>query len=196
MKGIAKTLVTASLCLGLTACAVSPLSRISEIGNGNLLVEKESVVIRAAYEAVDFLMNQDRQTLSPQLAPRSNRGVLVSTIVDINDLEKSNALGRLLSEQIASRFAQYGVPVNELKLRGNLYVSKSQGELLLSREVRELSATQNADLVVTGTYAESNDSVYVTVKLIRASDSRISTAFNFNLAKTQAVMGLLRDTSR
>jgi TolB-like protein len=197
MKRIAKTILTASVCVGLTACALPQMQngRLL-VPNGNLLVEKESVVIRAAYEAVDFMIDQDRQTLSPQVAPRSNRGVLVSTIVDINDLERSNALGRLLSEQIASRFAQYGVPVNELKLRGNLYVSKSQGELLLSREVRELSAMQNADLVVTGTYAESNDSVYVTVKLIRASDSRISTAFNFNLAKTQAVMGLLRDTSR
>jgi TolB-like protein len=187
-------LVTVSIAaLSLTACDTLPTT---DMGSKNLLVERESIVIRSAYDAVDFLIDKDRQTLSPQLVPNGGRGVLVSTLVDINDLDVSSPLGRLLSEQVASRFAQHGIPVNELKLRGNLYVSKAQGELLLSREVRELSAVQNADLVVTGTYAESRDSVYVTIKLVRATDSRVSNAFNFVLVKTPAVAGLLRDPVR
>jgi TolB-like protein len=193
IKTLTKLFTVALIPLGLTACGtLAP----PEVVSKNLLVERESIVIRSAYDAVDFLIDQERQTVSPQLVPRGGRGVLVSTIVDINDLDRSSALGRLLSEQIASRFAQHGIPVNELKLRGNLYVNKSQGELLLSREVRELSATQNADLVITGTYAESRDSVYVTIKLVRATDSRVSNAFNFVLVKTPAVAGLLRDGNR
>jgi TolB-like protein len=193
MKKLGNLFLLGAVCLGLSACSTT---KVADLSGRNLLIERESIVIRSAYDAVDFLIDQERQTLSPQLVPRAGRGVLVATIVDINDLERSSPLGRLLSEQLASRFAQHGIPVNELKLRGSLYVNRSQGELLLSREVRELSAIQNADLVVTGTYAESRDSVYVTIKLVRATDSRVSNAFNFVLVKTPAVAGLLRDSSQ
>ena len=193
MKKLGNLFLLGAVCLGLSACSTT---KVADLSGRNLLIERESIVIRSAYDAVDFLIDQERQTLSPQLVPRAGRGVLVATIVDINNLERSSPLGRLLSEQLASRFAQQGIPVNELKLRGSLYVNRSQGELLLSREVRELSAIQNADLVVTGTYAESRDSVYVTIKLVRATDSRVSNAFNFVLVKTPAVAGLLRDSSQ
>ena len=173
-------------CMGLFGC-----TSIYQ-HDKSLLVERESIVVRAAYDAADFLIDTERQSSSPQLIPRNGRGVLVSTLVDINDLDKSNALGRLLSEQIASRLAQHGVAVNELKLRGNLYVNKAQGELLLSREIKDISASQNADFVITGTYAESRESVYVTVKLVRTSDSRIVNAFNFNVAKSSSISGLIK----
>jgi TolB-like protein len=158
-----------------------------------LLIENESTVIRGAYLAVDYLIGKNPQATSSYLTPNISSGVLVSTIVDINDLNKSSPFGRLLSEQISSRISQHGFVVNELKLRGNLYVDKSQGELILSREVKDISTTQNAAYVITGTYAEAEESVYVTLKLVRASDSRVLNAFNFNMAKTSSVRGLLRN---
>lgn len=186
-----RTLPTFALALlasiSLAACSTIDINA----GKKTLLVEHESTVVRAAYSAADFLVAKQKNNPAGGAIAANGRGVLVSTIVDINDLDRSNALGRLLSEQISSRLSQHGVAVNELKLRGNLYVSKSQGELLLSREIKDISATQNADFLVTGTYAVSTDSVYVTVKLLRATDSRVLNAFNFNLAKSPAVSGLL-----
>lgn len=179
-----KRIFLLATCLSIFGCASF------ETSNKSLLIERESTIVRSAYDAVDFLVGKNN---SSQILTANGRGVLVSTLVDINDLDKSSALGRLLSEQISSRLAQHGIAVNELKLRGNLYVNKSQGELLLSREIKDISATQNADFVVTGTYAASRDSIYVTIKLVRASDSRVINAFNFNLARTSSVNGLLKD---
>jgi len=160
----------------------------------SLFIERDAVLIRAVYDATDFLVK--KQNTPPYLVPRSGRGVLVATMVDINDLERASPLGRLVSEQVSSRLAQHGIAVNELKLRGNLYIDKSQGEFLLSREIKNISEVQGADYVITGTYAESNDSVYFTLKLIRANDSRVSNAFNFKIQKNTSISGLLRSPGK
>ena len=151
--------------------------------------ERESVFISAAYDAVDALIKG--QTKTPFIAPGGKR-VLVPTVVDLGNLERSSAFGRLLAEQMASRLTQIGVSVSELKLRGNLFVNPGQGELILSREIREISSNQNADAVLVGTYTDAGDAVYVTLKLVRATDSTVSSAYNFAMVKSQTVASLLQ----
>lgn len=161
---------------------------VSGCANKGIYAERESVLISAAYDAVDSLVKN--QTKTPLIAPGGKR-VLVTTVVELNNLEKSSAFGRLLAEQMASRLAQIGISVSELKLRGNLFVSPGQGELILSREIREISSNQNADAVLVGTYTDAGDAVYVTVKLVRATDSTVSSAYNFLVVKSQTYATLL-----
>jgi hypothetical protein len=177
-----RVLIALSLAAALiTGCATK-----------NVFVERESIVISAAYDAVDKLLAG--QTNTPLVAPNGRR-VLVATAVELSDLNRSSPFGRLLAEQMSSRLAQLGVSVSELKLRGNLYVSPREGELLLSREVKELTGSQSADSVLVTTYVDAGDAVYVTAKLVRASDSTISNAYNFAINKTSVVAGLLSDKS-
>lgn len=58
---------------------------------------------------------------------------------------------------------QRGLRVTEVKLRDVLVLHREQGELLLSREVREVSQAQNAQAVVVGTYAVSASVVYISL---------------------------------
>lgn len=155
--------------------------------------EKASPMVAASYEAVDELLKS--QKLAPLVTAHGSKGVLVATIADINNLKKSSAFGRLLSEQISSRFAQLGVHVNEVKLGDNLYVNRNEGEFLLTRELSEIGATLNTETVLVGTYADGGGVIFVTLKLVRASDSRVSSAYNFSIVKSESIKGLLLNKS-
>ncbi len=151
--------------------------------------ERQSTMIDAAYSAVDALIAG--QNMSPMASPNGGVRVLVATVADLNKLNQSTAFGRLLAEQMSSRLAQTGIPVGELKLTGKLYVSQSQGELVLSRELKEISGSQKADLVLVGTYVDAGPSVFVSLKLVRASDNTVSNAYNFAMKKSTFVAALM-----
>ncbi|MDI3514316.1 MAG: hypothetical protein PWP40_1545 [Rhodocyclaceae bacterium] len=43
----------------------------------------------------------------------------------------------------------------EMKFRNNVYMARDQGEPMLTREIRDLANSHNAQAVVVGTYAQS-----------------------------------------
>jgi TolB-like protein len=159
-------------------------------GCQHILTERNSTVISASYGAVDGLLA--KQTRSPVLAANSGKRVLVATVVSLDRLDKSTTFGRLISEQMASRLAQRGISVTELKLRDSLYMNARQGELLLSRDAQNIVNNTNADFVVVGTYADAGEAVYVTVKLINPSDSTVLSAHNFSIYKSSYVAQLMK----
>lgn len=117
--------------------------------------------------------------------------LLVATLVSVDRLNESSRLGRLFSEQIAGRLVQRGLKVNEVKLRDALVLSREQGELLLSREVREVSHSQNAQAVVVGTYAVSSGVVYISLKLVVPSGNQVVAAYNYAVPVDENVRALL-----
>ena len=90
----------------------------------------------ANYGAVAELLK--RYPAAPATASNfSNSGgnapFIVATLVNIDQLEQSSTLGRLISEQVASRMTQMGYGVLELKVRNGIYMKRNEGELLLTR---------------------------------------------------------------
>lgn len=121
-----------------------------------------------------------------------NQPVLVATLVDQEDLGESTRLGRLISEHLSSRFSNKGVRVVELKLREHLFIKQSTGALLLSREVRDLSQSHDAQAVVVGTYTSSGQTVYVSLKLVRPEGNTVVSAHDYVLPLNANIKGLLR----
>ena len=119
------------------------------------------------------------------------RSVLVATLVNVDRLNESSRLGRIFSEQIAGRMVQRGLRVTEVKLRDNLVLHREQGELLLSREVREVSQAQNAQAVVVGTYAVSASVVYISLKLVNPVGNQVIAAHNYAVPADENVRSLL-----
>lgn len=77
-----------------------------------------------------------------------------------------------------------GRTVVEVKLRDSLYVSKEQGEMLLSREVRELSQSQRAQAVVVGTYAVAVNEVFVTLKVVHVASNTVIAAHSYSVPRS------------
>lgn len=121
----------------------------------------------------------------------ASQPVLVATLVHVDRLAESSRLGRIFAEQIAGRMVQRGLRVTEVKLRENLVLHRDQGELLLSREVREVSQAQNAQAVVVGTYAVSASALYITLKLVNPVGNTVVAAYNYAVPVDENVRALL-----
>lgn len=142
------------------------------------------------YKATDALM----ASLTRQLDTRVP--LVVSTIVNIDELTESSRLGRTISEQIGSRLTNLGFQVVELKLRSNIFVKRSEGELLLSREISEVMRNHRAQAVIVGTYSVANNFVYVNLKAVSNFDNVIIAAHDYVLPIDRNVSSLLRSTQR
>lgn len=147
----------------------------------------------ANYKATTALMAQYVRPVSTANNRNENGSALiVATLANVNALEQSSTLGRLISEQIASRLTQSGQPVVELKVRNGIYMKRNEGEFLLTREIREVAAAHNAQGVIVGTYAEGADLVYVTLKLVDPSNSLVLAAYDYTLPVNRQIKSLIR----
>ncbi len=140
-------------------------------------------LIEANHRAVDALLaNAPLDAQHP---------VMVATLVQVDRLSESSRLGRIFSEQIAGRMVQRGVRVVELKLRDSVALQRDQGELLLSREVREVSQSHDAQAVVVGTYAASASALYISLKLVTPAGNTVVAAHNYAVPMDENVRVLL-----
>ena len=146
-------------------------------------------------EASNFLASS--QDAIAKLAANVNPGnvgtgpVLVATVVNVNNMGTSSPLGRTLSEIYANQMAAKGFHVKEVKLRGDLYVREGTGELMLSREMRDIARSQNAAMVLVGTFSPAANFTYVSLKLVRTEDSRIVRGYDYALPNDRDVQRLL-----
>ncbi|MDR0577810.1 MAG: hypothetical protein LBI87_09820 [Candidatus Accumulibacter sp.] len=150
-----------------------------------------SLFIRANYKAADELMTTSPAAAANNWGASGGGAMLVATVADINTLEQSSALGRLISEHLSSRLAQRGRNVVEMKLRNSVFVRNNQGEFLLTREIRELARAHNAGAVVVGTYTDGNTFVFVSLKLIDPASGIILAAHDYALPMDRQVRRLV-----
>ncbi len=99
--------------------------------------------------------------------------MIAATFVDIDYLQRSSTFGRMSSELFASALSRSGMQVREVKMRDSLFIEESIGELILSREVQRLMSTHDARSILMGTYAAGQHSLYVSVRVVRASDAMV-----------------------
>ena len=121
--------------------------------------------------------------------------ILVATIANVDNLETSSTFGRILSEHIGSHLAQLGYNVSEIKLRRNFLVRNKSGEFMISRDLKNLDSFSSAQAVVTGTYGVGNEVVFVSLRVVRLSDSRIIGSHDYSLPVGINTRYLLRGTS-
>lgn len=140
-------------------------------------------LVQASHGAADRLL-QDAM-----LDPR--QPVLVGTLVNVDRLGESSRFGRIVAEQIAGRMAQRGLRVVEPKLRDSVAMHREQGELLLSRELREVGQAHQAQAVLVGTYAVSARQVYVSLKLVLPEGNTVVAAYDYAVALDEDVRSLL-----
>lgn len=145
--------------------------------------------IDSTYEAVDKLASQ----LSQHTAYlNKNEPILVATLVSVDELESASRLGRSISEQVAARLTQKGFKVVEVKLRGSLFVKRAEGELLLSREIAQISQSYRAPAVVVGTYAPATNFVHINLKVVSADSQLVLAAADYGLPLDENTKTLLR----
>ncbi|MCF6354977.1 MAG: hypothetical protein L3J26_07710 [Candidatus Polarisedimenticolaceae bacterium] len=147
---------------------------------------KDANLIAINYAAADNLIASAAGVLT------TSQPLLITSFVNIDDLRASSTFGRITSEQIGSRFSQSGYPVIEMKLRSSVFIKEQSGEFILSRVLKSLSTSHDAQAVLAGTYAVGSNVVYVTSKLIRTSDGVILSSYDYTLPMGPDTAKLLR----
>lgn len=106
----------------------------------------------------------------------SEKPIIVTSLVDIDQMGKSSTLGRMSSEMIAARLAQKGFRVREVKMsQSDIFVSEDEGEFILSRNLRLIGERHNVQGFVVGTYAigrfhRYDVDVYISLRFVNTED--------------------------
>lgn len=135
----------------------------------------------------------DRLTESafPPLVPRHpDMPVLVTTLVDNNDLQRTTRFGRILQEHIASRFVQLGYTVKEIKMAKTVRIEPKSGETVLSRDLAQLSDQQQAQAILAGTFSRGNRTLYISARLINPANDNILASDDFQLYMDDDILAL------
>jgi TolB-like protein len=173
----ARWLTVGLFVLSLTGC--------SALGGSNTQQQEPSpdlpeLTQKAAEQMV--ASNPDITRYSPMIA---------ATFVSIDNLSQSSTLGRISSELMASALGRQGMQVREVKMRDSMFIEESVGELILSRQVQRLSAQHDARSILMGTYAQGQDYIYVSARVVRSSDAMVLGSADFRLALNNNTRSLL-----
>jgi TolB-like protein len=116
-----------------------------------------------------FLAEQlDRNLLSQH----RGRKTLVTNMVDLNDVQQTNALGRMLSEHLMHELAVRLWAVVDVRANVGLILNET-GEFLLTRNTTRGHTNHSDGMVVTGTYMTTTDGVLVNLKVLDAVTSQV-----------------------
>lgn len=171
-----KWLAAGFLTLGLAGC--------STMGGNMQEAEPEPDLPELAQAAAEQMVasNPDITRYSPMIA---------ATFVSIDNLSQSSTLGRIGSEIMASALGRQGMQVREVKMRDSLFIEENVGELILSRTVQRLSAQHDARSILMGTYAQGQDYVYISARVVRSSDAMVLGSADFKLKLNNNTRSLL-----
>lgn len=143
-------------------------NRYQEVTDANL--------IEKSHEATCEL----RDKLSRIVPPKSI--IIVSTLLNVDNLNQTSAFGRIISEQIGSAFHDAGHEIIGMEMPIDLFVMKDAGELALSDETKALIRKhQAAVLVVGGVYAPGKKNSYVSLRVVDVYTKRIISTYDFSV---------------
>ncbi|WP_420265989.1 FlgO family outer membrane protein [Candidatus Magnetominusculus dajiuhuensis] len=127
---------------------------------------------------------------SPQISP-----ILVTTFVDINDLRQTSPLGRAFSELLMTYLQRNYFNVIEMRMGNAIDIDKKKGELVLTRDVKDLAARENAMSVLAGTYTITGQSVIFNGRIINLKDSTLYSAWSTRMVETKEIKTLLKNNN-
>lgn len=167
-------LLIAISALAIGGCATPDI--FNEQGSASTVSQpKDANIIHTTYKVAESLVEQ-APYLRAELKP-----ILITSVLDITDLNTSSALGLAVSEQIGNRLTQLGFPVVDLRTRHDVKVREKTGEIMLSRDVLRISKKYAAGAVLAGTYAVGKNNVLISTRLIRPTDNRVLATYDFEL---------------
>lgn len=184
-KKILLAVLASALTLGTAGCATEAVN-----ARKDLTYEQAAAnpLIPANYAAATSLLTR----MQGQLA--KDQPLIVATVVNIDALDRSSTLGRLISEQVSARFTLAGHRMIEMKFRNNVYMARDQGELMLTREIRDIANSHNAQAVIVGTYAQSSDMVFVNLKVIQPETNVALAVHDYALPLDSMTRSMVRST--
>ena len=166
--------------LFLTGCAGSNYSKYDPPPP-----QPEINLVASSHSAADQLIRAIGDRID------KDKPLLAASFVDVNNLEKTTTFGRIVPQQFLSYFAQNGFSVMEMLLRKNIFIKEQGGEFLLSRAIKEIGESHDAEAVLVGVYAVGRKNVFVTAKVIGTKEGRVLASYDYDLPLESDITHLL-----
>jgi TolB-like protein len=181
---ISKTLWIPVLAFALIMCASCVQQKKTDM-TGPPPVD----LIAEAHNASVVLANELKASM------RHDVPIIVTSLVNIDDVQQSSRFGRIFSELLASELSKNEFLVKEIKMaQKDIFVRKQSGEFALSRDLMDIAASQNVQAVVVGTYATASNSVYLSVRMIGSKDDLVLSSWNRAILLDSNIRTMLRDS--
>lgn len=174
------------LALLLAICLLTGCSDLNGTRLGGVF-GKDTDLIELSYEIADNLV---LRALPPLVPRHPDLPVLVTTIVDNNDLAKTSRFGRLLQEHMASRLVQHGFTVREIKLTKTVAIEPKSGETVLSRDLSKIGTDLQAQAILAGTVSRADRNLYVSARLILPESGIILASYDRQLYMDDNLLAL------
>lgn len=158
-----------------------------DAGSLEMAGEPYTAVLESSYQSADRLARALVEQEFPKDTP-----IMAASFADIDDLTTSSTFGRIVSEQIASRLAQHGFRVIEIKLRrASVYIKEGEGEFMLSRELKDLGGSREIRAALVGTYAVSGQFVFVSARIVRTEDSTVLAGCDYEIPNDDVTRSMI-----
>ncbi len=135
----------------------------------------------------DDIINQAQ----PMLVQRNpNLPIFITTFVDDNNLEQTNAFGRILQKSVSDRFIQHDYPVRETMMGNTIFIEPRQGETVLTRDLSRLALVQHSQAVIVGTWSRVGRTLYISIRAVNPLNNFIISAQSYRLCMDDDIMEL------
>lgn len=131
--------------------------------------------------------------LNAQLSQLTSKvTMIVTTPVNLRNLNESSGLGLQLSEELAHYFVTCGYRVQEIRKGSGLFFDEENGEMLLTRNPEFLANTDvDSSVVMVGTYIRTNRSVRVNIRLLHTPTNEVLAMSSTTIPLNSEVRSLL-----
>jgi TolB-like protein len=138
--------------------------------------------------------------LADQLERNTDRKVLgntfiVSTFSDLNKLNESSPMGRLIGEDIIHELQVRKWNVFDVRLTRDIVINEA-GEFSLSRDIKKLRDTYKIGGIITGTYSEAESSITINARAIDIETGLVVSSAQVLLPVNDYTQALLYDADR
>ena len=147
--------------------------------------DKNQSLTQSSYTAADMLIQQSRSLIS-QETPFE-----IGVLTDLDNPNERTNFGRVVTDQIASRFVQLGYTVQDVS--GATMTPPSDGES--PSYIQATPATGRDGIgrsVITGGYAVARDAVLVNLRIIDPESGKVVAAYDYSVPMTRDVRELVK----
>lgn len=123
--------------------------------------------------------------------PPAGTRLILTNMVDLDNLENTSRFGRTLSEALATQLFRHGFAVEEVRKGDALLIREPDGELVLSRDISRLARKQSAHAVVAGTYSLTPATVIVNVRMLDSASPAVLSVAGIEVQRSPAINHLL-----
>lgn len=120
-----------------------------------------------------------------------NKRLIMTTVVNIDDLYQTSRFGRTLTETLATGLFRQGFGVVEIRKSTDLLIKGSSGELMLTRDASLLAREYETEAVAVGTYAVTPNSVIVNVRLLDTGSQDVLSVAGLEIQRSKNINYLL-----